>query len=81
MFAKEYHVRRFGIFGSYSRGSQTTMSDIDLLVEFFQPISLFRFVELEQKLSELLNRDVDLVTPDALKPMIRAEVQKQVLYV
>lgn len=35
----------------------TQKSDIDILVEFTQPISLFKFVELEQKLSTLLGRE------------------------
>ena len=81
VFSKDYHVRRFGVFGSYSQGKQTAESDIDVLVELSQPIGLLRFVELEQKLSELFDRKVDLVTPGALKPLVRAEVQKQVLYV
>ena len=80
-FSREYHVRRFGVFGSYSRGTQTETSDIDVLVELDEPIGLFQFVELEEQLENLLGRKVDLVTPSALKPAIRDDVLRQTLYV
>lgn len=48
---REYHVRRFGVFGSFARGEATEKSDIDILVELSQPIGLFKFIELEQRLN------------------------------
>ncbi|ABD40346.1 DNA polymerase, beta-like region [Methanospirillum hungatei JF-1] len=35
--ASQYHIRRFGLFGSVIRGEQTPDSDIDILVEFDTP--------------------------------------------
>lgn len=80
-FARDYAVRRFGVFGSVVRGDQTEASDIDILVDFIKPIGLFTFVRLEEELTKLLKRKVDLVTPRALKPAIRDDVLKETLYV
>ncbi len=78
---REYNVARIGVFGSFARGDQTQKSDIDILVELTEPIGLFQFVGLEHQLEELLGRDVDLVTPRALKLPIKDTVLRQVVYV
>ena len=71
---RDFHVRNIGIFGSVARGEQVAPSDIDVLVEFSTPISFFKFIRLENFLSDLLHRKVDLVTKNALKPQIREEI-------
>jgi predicted nucleotidyltransferase len=76
-----YHVRKIGIFGSYSKGKQTDKSDIDIVVEFDQPIGMMAFVHLRTLLSESLGLEVDLVTPDGLHPLIRDQILKEVVYV
>jgi predicted nucleotidyltransferase len=58
------------LFGSRVRGDAREDSDLDLLVSFVEPIGLFRFVELENTLTDLLGVKVDLVMRDALKPRI-----------
>jgi hypothetical protein len=78
---KTYGVKRIGLFGSVVRGEQHPGSDIDLLVEFVEPVGLFKFIELENRLSELLNARVDLVTPNALKPAIGERILSEVRYV
>lgn len=75
-----FSVSRIGIFGSVARGEQTEASDIDILVEFSRPIGFFTFLELEEFLSRNLGASVDLVTPDALKPVIRERVTAEVAY-
>ena len=65
-----YHVKSIGIFGSVLRGEAHGESDIDVLGEFQPPIGLFRFLELEELLSERLGGRVDLVSRKALKPAI-----------
>jgi len=79
--AQEYAVQKIGVFGSVARNEQTEESDIDLLVEFSQPVGMVMFIRLENFLSERLGRPVDLVTPDALKPVIRKDVLAEVIYV
>jgi|SRR3990167_9542106 len=79
--SEAYGAKKFGVFGSVSRGDNLESSDIDLLVEFSRPIGLFKFIELEDYLSELLGKKVDLVTKNALKPAIKDDVLREVIYV
>lgn len=76
--AKKYYVSKIGIFGSYAKNQQTKKSDIDILVDFFSPISLFEFIDLEEDLSSLLKVKVDLVSRKALKPYIGKRILNEV---
>jgi len=77
---KEFHVKEIGVFGSYVRGEEKADSDIDILVDFEKPIDLFRFLDLEERLSELSGRKVDLVSKKALKPHIGKVILAEVQY-
>ena len=77
----EYHVKRIGVFGSFARGEQKKGSDIDLLVEFDAPVGFFDFIRLENLLSRVLRRKVDMVSKRAVKPAVRKEIFQEVLYV
>lgn len=74
-----YPIQRLGVFGSYVRGEQRPDSDIDILVEFQEPISLFRFMDLELTLSQILGVKVDLVMKTALKPRIGQHILSEVV--
>ena len=78
---EKFNVRSIGLFGSYVRDEQKDKSDVDILVEFSKPIGFFKFMELEDYLSKKLGVKVDLVTPDALKPMIKPQIMREVVYV
>lgn len=78
---KDFLVKNIGVFGSVARDEQTDQSAIDLLVEFSRPVGFITFMRLENFLSERLGKKVDLVTPDALKPVIRHDVLTEVIYV
>jgi len=67
---ERYNVKTIGLFGSALRGEQRSESDIDVLVEFRTPVGFFKFLELEEFLSERLGGKVDLVSKKALKPEI-----------
>jgi predicted nucleotidyltransferase len=69
-----YHVTALYVFGSVARGEATLESDVDLLVDFDEPPTLFTFVRLRRLLSEQLGRRVDLVTRAALKPQLRDRI-------
>lgn len=73
---KPYGVTRAGLFGSYARGDYTPKSDIDLLVEIKKNISLFDFVHLEQTLTDVLGKKVDLVEYETIKPLLRKYILK-----
>jgi len=77
----DYSVKTIGLFGSFARNEETGQSDIDLLVEFSQPVGFVTFMRLEYFLSERLKRPVDLVSSDSLKPVIRQDVLAEVIYV
>jgi predicted nucleotidyltransferase len=78
---REFGVSGIGIFGSYSGREAQKGDDIDLLVEFQRPVNLFEFSRLKSYLSSQLDIPVDLVTPPALKPLIKEEILKSVSYI
>ncbi len=79
LLTKNYGVREIGIFGSFVRGDARKKSDLDVLVEFENPISLLEFIGLEEYLSERLGMKVDLVMKSALKPSIGKNILKEVV--
>jgi predicted nucleotidyltransferase len=74
-------VKSLAVFGSLARGEVTPASDIDVLVEFDRPVGLFEFIRLKMYLEELTGRQVDLVTPDALRPAMRADILREAVHV
>jgi predicted nucleotidyltransferase len=64
---RDYNIRHLALFGSYARGEQGEDSDVDILVEVDPSIGL-RFVELAERLEELLGVHVELVSTRAIKP-------------
>jgi uncharacterized protein len=75
----DYGVARIGIFDSYSRGENRDGSNIDLLVEFERLVNLLKFSHLKRYLSTQLGIEVDLITPGALKPLIKDNILKGVV--
>lgn len=76
---RRHHIKRLGVFGSFARGEATDASDVDLLVEFGNEAqtSLFDMVHLQEELSRLFHRKVDLATPAILEnPYRRRSVLK-----
>ena len=70
----KYGVSKLSVFGSVVRNEMDDASDVDLLVEFVQAPGFFKFVELEEELTGLLRRRVDLVMKQALRPRIGRRV-------
>ena len=74
-----FGVKNIGLFGSFVRGDQTPLSDIDILVEFMPEKHTFdNFMEVAFLLEELLGRKVELITPEALSPYIGPHILKEV---
>lgn len=83
VFCKRNGIARLALFGSTLRGEAGPDSDLDLLVEFETGRTPgFRFFDLQDQLSQMLGRRVDLETPAFLAPDIRARVmtEARVLY-
>lgn len=70
----EFAVESIAVFGSTVRDEAGPDSDVDLLVTFVETPSLLRFVALQDHLTKLLGRRVDLVMKTALKPRLRDRV-------
>ena len=73
-----FHVKNIGLFGSAARDEMRPDSDIDILVEFAEPVG-FEYLELEDFLSETLGTKVDLVSRKALKPLIGKRILAEVI--
>lgn len=78
---ERYKVKSVGVFGSYVRGDQDETSDLDVLVDFDEPPSLFEFVRLESYLSQILGVEVDLVMRSALKPRVGQRILNELVSV
>jgi predicted nucleotidyltransferase len=70
-------VRSLDIFGSVARGESGPGSDVDLLVDFEQPIGLFHFFRVQQRLEQILGCRVDLVMREAVKPQLRDQILRE----
>jgi len=77
----QYKVKEIGIFGSVVRGEDKDTSDVDILVEFSEPVGFFKFLELEEFLEGLIERKVDLVSKKALKPRIGRHILNEVIFI
>jgi len=80
VLVERFKVREIGVFGSYVRGEQEELSDIDILVEFSEPVG-WEFIDLLEYLEDFLGLKVDLVTPDALRPQFKERILREVAYV
>ena len=72
--------KRQGVFGSYSKGKETPDSDIDILLEFNEPIG-WDFIEFNEYLEHILANKVDQVSIKALKPQLKNDILNEVVYV
>jgi len=76
----KYHVKELGVFGSFARGEQGLESDVDILVEFDEPIG-WEYVDLIDHLENIIGLKVDLVTPMALKRQMKDTIMKELVQV
>ncbi len=76
----KYGVSTLGLFGSIVRDDFTDKSDIDIVVSFSKPIDI-DFFDLADELEEKLNRKVDLVSRNAIKPRYYEVIKTEILYV
>ncbi len=82
---ERHRIRKLSFFGSVLRNDFTSVSDLDVLVEF-EPdarVGLIRLAQIEDELGRLLGRKVDLNTPAFLSPYFRDQVlnEAETLYV
>ncbi len=76
----KYKLHTLAIFGSVSRGDNNLNSDIDILVEFKQPIGI-AFLDLADDLEEILQSKVDLVSRKGIKDRYFQHIKSELRYV
>lgn len=75
-----YPLKSIALFGSYADGTATDSSDVDIMVEFSQPVG-FEFIDLAIELEGILHKRVDLVTRQAVNPKLMTFINRQLQYV
>ena len=76
----KYHLNYIAVFGSVSRGDNNENSDVDILVDFSEPIGI-EFIDLADELETILHNKVDLVSRNAIKPKYFDQIKSDLLYV
>ena len=78
---KRFKVSDIGLFGSYVKKTQSRRSDVDILVDFQESISLLDLVKLENYLTSLLEVKVDLVPKEDIRRELKEIILKEAIYV
>ncbi len=74
---QRYGVKKIGLFGSCIREEMREDSDIDILVEIEDDISLLEFVGVKLEIEEELGKEIDLVEYNTIKPLLRERILKE----
>ena len=77
---KKFHVSSIGIFGSVVRNDFSENSDVDVIVDFSQPIGI-EFIDLANLLEEKFHEQVDLVSKKGIKPQYFSSIENEIVYV
>ncbi len=79
---KQFGAARLGLFGSFVRGDQTELSDIDFVVEF-EPgkKKLHSFLDIADYLEALMGRKTDVLTWEGMADFVRKHVSNEIEYV
>lgn len=80
MLEKQFKVRKIALFGSWARGDQRPGSDVDILVDVDPSIGL-EFVSLAEKLEQILQMSVDLISSRAVTPRLGKYIEQELIYV
>ena len=72
--AEKYNVAQIYLFGSYARGEATEKSDIDLVMNFSDSISLFTYAEIINSLENLFSKKVDIVSHNSVSSRLLYQI-------
>nr|WP_295930762.1 nucleotidyltransferase family protein [uncultured Dyadobacter sp.] len=76
----KYHVSSIGLFGSIVRNDFTANSDVDIIVDFSQPVGI-EFIDLANLIEDRIGKPVDLVSRNGVKPRYYSEIAPEIVYV
>ena len=82
-YFKTQSIQRAWLFGSYARGDESPLSDVDILVQFDEGgVSLLKHAAMICELEKILDRPVDIVPEKMLRPRVRESVDqdKKLIY-
>jgi predicted nucleotidyltransferase len=77
---RRFHVQSLGLFGSVVRDDFSPSSDIDIIVDFAQPIGI-EFIDLAQYIEQRLQKKVDLVSRRGVKDKYFKAIEQEIVYV
>lgn len=77
---EKYSISSIGLFGSIVRNDFTDKSDIDIIVDFSKPIGV-EFIDLADLIEKKLQKRVDLVSKNGVKPKYFNEIKSEIIYV
>ena len=82
-YLKTQPILRAWLFGSFARGEETPLSDVDLLVQFDKDarVSLLKHASMINDLEALLDRSVDLVPDGKVYPRIAESINQDKLLI
>ncbi len=69
-----HNTLKAGLFGSYARGEFRQDSDVDILISLQKEKSLFDFIKIKLDLEDVLNKKVDLVEYNTIKPALKDSI-------
>jgi predicted nucleotidyltransferase len=79
-----FGVKKIALFGSFFKQKETKASDVDIFIEFEKPIG-FKFIDLTERLENLLGRKIDVLTPAGMNSIrikkIARNIKRNLLYV
>ncbi|MCW3073073.1 MAG: polymerase beta domain protein region [Flaviaesturariibacter sp.] len=78
--AQRFHVQTIGLFGSVVRADFSPSSDIDIIVDFNQPVGI-EFVDLANYMEQRLQKKVDLVSRQGVKDKYFKAIEREIVYV
>ena len=82
-FHKTFGIHFIGLFGSFSRGDETKDSDIDILynIDKDKKLSIFKYLKIASLLESFFQKKIDLVRVDTLKPQVKEDIDRDIIYV
>ncbi len=78
---QEFGIDKIALFGSFARGEAHSKSDVDIVIISMQNKNYFTLLKAKVFLEKVLHKKVDLGFFDALKPYVKDEVRKDLIYV
>ena len=73
---EQNNIIYLGLFGSHARGEETPSSDLDLLVQYNQPVGYLTHAKVQNTFEDYFGRPVDLVFRNSIKPHLKPYIMK-----